>query len=333
MRNVGGVDLRITNLTGTCACTVAKLSRGTIPPGESALVTVQFDTTQRQGEIVASIKIESNDPTQSFAIFSVTGVVERLIVIEPESVTLSSQDRSAALHGSVMIRFNTPEPLSPKLVAGDSKLLAAKLEEVSAGRAYKLDIKLRSAPPIGLTREAVVIETGYAEQPRVRIPVYINIQPRVQATPAVIYIPRQVATNSYRQIRVQYFGQRRDFRVTAVESSHKAVTVALRTGAARRILRRRRLATGPKYEQVVAVRLPPGGELPEQLEIKIMTNDRDFSVLKVPVTNDGKRYRVLVERLRAGDGGRASSQPSQPEEPVRSIEGTPAEGQGRPTSS
>lgn len=336
VRNAGGADLRITNLTGSCACTVAKLSRGLIPPGESAQITVQFDTTLRQGEIVASIKIESNDPTRSFAIFSVTGVVERLIVIEPQSVTLSAMERSAALHGSVMIRFNTPQPLMPKLSAGDSKLIAAKLEEVSPGRVYRLDIKLRSAPPIGLTREAVVIETGYADQPTIRIPVYVNIQPRVQVTPAVIYIPRQVATKSYRQIRVQYFGERRDFRVTAVESSHKAVTVQLRTDAARRILRRRRMPTGPTFEQVVAVRLPPGGELPEQFEIKIMTNDRDFSVLEVPVTNDGERYRELVERWRAGDGSRASSQPSrpsQPEKPVRSIEDVPAEPPERTTSS
>lgn len=334
LRNTGGADLRITNLTGTCACTVAEMSRALIPPGESAQVTVRFDTTLRQGKIVASIKIQSNDPTRSLAIFSVIGVVKPLIVIEPESLTLSSPDRSAALHGSVMIHFNTPEPLTPKLAAGGSKLLAAKLEEVSAGRVYKLDIKLRTAPPIGLTRDAVVIETGYADQPTIRIPVYVNIQPRVQVTPAVIYIPRQVATKSYRQIRVQYFGQRRDFRVTAVQSSHEAVTVELRTAAARRILRRRRLASAPKYEQVVAVRLAPGGELPRQLEIKIMTNDRDFSVLSVPVTNDGERYRILVERLRARDGREAaSSQPSQPDEPVPPIEVMPPETPERPTSS
>lgn len=310
LRNEGNIDLQIHGMVGSCGCTIADITRTLIPPGESADVTIQFDTTKRQGDIAVTIKIRSNDPQQELAIFNVSGVVKRLIDVRPQSLTLSSIGRSGPISGSVTIRFNTPEPLTPVLKTTIVRSFSAKLEEVSAGREYRLTVTTRDTAPLGLTRDKIVIETGFADEPLIHVPVYVNIQPLVQTLPAVIYIPRALAKKSYRQIRVQYFGTRRDFRVTGVESSHEVLSVELKSKVARPVSRGRRRSRGPKLEQTIAVRLPPGAKIPDAAEIRIHTNDPEFALIKVPVTNDGVRFQELTQKAKAGGSPPSSSQPS-----------------------
>ena len=309
IRNEGNIDLQIHDMVGSCACTIADITRTLIPPGESADVTLRFDTTKRQGDIDVTITIRSSDPQRELSIYNVSGVVKRLIDVRPESLTLSSIGRTAPMSKTVTIRFETPQPLTPLLKTTATPSFSAKLEQVSAGREYRLTVTTRNTAPLGLTRGTVVIETGFAAQPLIRVPIYVNIQPRVQTLPAAIYIPRAMTKKSYRQIRVQYFGAGRDFRVTGVESSHEVISVELKSKAARPVSRGRRRSLAPKLEQVIAVRLPPGAKIPGAAEIRIRTNDAEFGLIKVPVTNDGVRFQELIEKAKAG-GRVPSSQPA-----------------------
>lgn len=341
LRNEGNIDLQILGMLGSCACTIADITRTVIPPGESAVVTIRFDTTKRQGDIDVTIKIRSSDPQKELSVFNVSGVVKRLIDVRPESLTLSSVGRPAPMSKNVTIRFNTPEPLTPVLKTTTARAFSAKLEEISAGREYRLTVTTHKQVPFGRWRDMILIETGFADEPLIRVPVYVNIQLRVQAVPAAIYIPSGLAKKSYRQIRIQYFGARTDFRVTGVEASHEVMSVELKSMVARPVSRGRRRPAEAKLEQIIAVWLPPGSKMPDAAEIRIHTNDAEFGLITVPITDDAARFRELIKNAKAG-GSVPSSQPAVGNKPGGSSgkskvgSGDPPQAQddpNRPTSS
>ena len=66
--NLGGVELVIDESTTSCSCTKATLSPMNIPPGESGLLHIEFDSgfhgPELTGQLIRQVFIKSNDPQQ-----------------------------------------------------------------------------------------------------------------------------------------------------------------------------------------------------------------------------------------------------------------------------
>ncbi len=63
LTNTGKSDLNIRKVKANCGCTVSKLERDTLKPGESATLEVTFNSAGRRGIQQKSVNIFSNDPT------------------------------------------------------------------------------------------------------------------------------------------------------------------------------------------------------------------------------------------------------------------------------
>jgi hypothetical protein len=79
LRNTGSSDLVIQSVTTSCGCTSAEVSPLTIPPGESGVLLVQFDSgahgPEANGPVMRQVFITSNDSDEPEMEFSFSAVV------------------------------------------------------------------------------------------------------------------------------------------------------------------------------------------------------------------------------------------------------------------
>lgn len=75
IHNSGGDTLRISKVTPGCGCTTAPLSKQDIAPGDSARLSVVFDTKNMLGKMIKDVAIESNDPDKPQTLVKFMGVL------------------------------------------------------------------------------------------------------------------------------------------------------------------------------------------------------------------------------------------------------------------
>jgi hypothetical protein len=80
IRNFGGSDLVIENVSTTCGCTAALLSDKVVKPGSSTPLRVSLETRNYSGKMERTVLIRSNDPEASTTEVKVSVTV----VAEPE---------------------------------------------------------------------------------------------------------------------------------------------------------------------------------------------------------------------------------------------------------
>ena len=84
IRNDGGIDLDLTEVTPSCGCTVAELKTRKIKPGESAKLAVTFSSKEFQGPQHKILTIRSNDPVTPTLELAVIATVHVPIVVNPQ---------------------------------------------------------------------------------------------------------------------------------------------------------------------------------------------------------------------------------------------------------
>lgn len=89
IHSVGNDTLRISKVTPGCGCTTAPLSKERIAPGDSARLSVVFDTKNMLGKMVKEVSILSNDaekPTTVLRFMGVLNSVHPKVKIRPNII-------------------------------------------------------------------------------------------------------------------------------------------------------------------------------------------------------------------------------------------------------
>jgi hypothetical protein len=60
IKNIGDNDLYIVDAHGSCGCTVPEVTKEAIEPGESAPISVKFDSNGKSGEVTKTVMITCN---------------------------------------------------------------------------------------------------------------------------------------------------------------------------------------------------------------------------------------------------------------------------------
>lgn len=87
VRNIGSSDLTIFNVTTSCGCTTAVISKNRLAKGESAKLKVSFEPKQAKtyGKIKGGIFIESNDPGEAIKTVSILLELDADIQLQPHT--------------------------------------------------------------------------------------------------------------------------------------------------------------------------------------------------------------------------------------------------------
>jgi hypothetical protein len=83
IRNDGGIDLDLSDVTSSCGCTVAEPATRKIKPGQSTTLTVTFNSGDFQGPQHKTVTIRSNDVATPTLEIAVSAVVHVSLMIDP----------------------------------------------------------------------------------------------------------------------------------------------------------------------------------------------------------------------------------------------------------
>lgn len=75
--NDGKRDLKIHKAKSSCGCIKTKFSRDVVPPSDSCIVSVEFDSFGKDGKENKSVTVYMNDPSFPEAKLEMTGVIQR----------------------------------------------------------------------------------------------------------------------------------------------------------------------------------------------------------------------------------------------------------------
>lgn len=210
IKNAGQSPLAITHAETTCGCSVARLPAAPIAPGETGEVVVEFDSRDRTGLQAFEVYLWSNDPTQTdrgayCTHFVVRGEVRNEFRLTPRGAYFGEVLRGGPpLERVVKVIGTGParDGFQAKLVGELPSFLQAEVKELERGVEVKVRF-LTHAPP-GENLFQLVLATGIAEQPEVRIPVAATVVDRVLAPGAIVLgDPRRGETTEPRRISLE----------------------------------------------------------------------------------------------------------------------------------
>jgi len=141
LHSIGDETVEIAKVKTGCGCTKAPLTKNIIPPGDSALLEIIFNTNNYKNRVVKSPKILSNAPENKLTF--ITNVQKEPnqtlpILIEPEIIDLSLPEYGISKKISFTIQNLSNEKLKTSLISFPDELFRIKLpKKIGAGETAK----------------------------------------------------------------------------------------------------------------------------------------------------------------------------------------------------
>jgi len=176
--STGDETVNIEKVITGCGCTKAPLSTNIIPPGDSALLEIIFNTNKYKNRVVKSPKIISNASEQKITF--ITNVQKEPdqtipIVIEPEIIDLSLPEYGISNKIGFTLQNLTNDNLKTSLISFPDDLFELKLpSEIGAGKTAEGTIIIKSVNSIDKIRKSFTIELNDKNKTRVTIPIIRN---------------------------------------------------------------------------------------------------------------------------------------------------------------
>ena len=311
--SVGTAPLKILKIDKTCGCTGALPNRNEIPPGESDKIVLTYNTNKDKEEVSQSITLQTNDPEQPRVQIRVKGIVKKIVDILPTNrITFGAIGRTDTASMSVELNSNLDTPINLKLKPFDEpQPFDITLEEVEAGKKFKLTATTKPPLQLGANTTEAVMETGVDKFPTISVPVSVYIAPRVYARPAKLFLAPAVKRSFQRSVRLHYRAANPiDIKEIKV-SCPDLITVE-------RVPPRKSFdAKALTLYHELRVTLPPGDKLPpEGAKIEIFTTDTDpeYQVITLDVILRQPAPRPIDELEREEEAkAKKTEKPDQPE--------------------
>jgi len=278
--NRGHSLLFIHDLRASCGCTMTKIEKKTIAPGDRGVLNVTFNPKGRAGKQEKTITLFTNDPESPTVVLTILanvitefGIEQRVANLgrvhwnEPSSVIV---DLLAESPGAVQI--NRIDSSSPLL---SSRLITAK---TPAGDSYPSQIELNLKPvgKVDKFRASLTIMTSSTTTPKVDLQVVAMIVGDIQLDPAAVtfedyYLAPEKVTSVDVLIKTN---ADRPFQITGVVEETGYLD-----------LQTEEIVPGREFLLRVIPRLAADKDIPQQFRslVQIHTDNELQPVLELPV--------------------------------------------------
>jgi hypothetical protein len=277
--NTGVEDLILSNVHGTCHCTVVGNWARQVKPGESGAIPVVFDAPNISLATTKFITVNCNDraePRGGFML-QLKGVVWKPVDVIPPVLGLIIRPDSPFGSGSVRITNSTDQPMMLSPPECTNPLFVAHLSTNVLGRDYMLVVSNSAPPPPGYTQGVVAIKTSLTKPSVLNVTVWAHTQPVVSVAPERIALkPAPLATNQLVYLSI-------------INNSTNPITVSEPSVDAKDvdITVSERQPRRPGAGQVITVMLkfPTGFELPggKSAAFTAKTSHPQLPLVKVPI--------------------------------------------------
>ena len=182
-RNTGEAPLELRPGGTSCTCTISKLQREKIHPGDATEVTVTWTATTLGKPVRHGATILTNDPRRPTVSLTVEGVVEQPVTTDPASVAFSrvpvgemqtAQVRltaSSEANLQVLGHAFTDKALAKHFDVALEPLPAAELADSSAMSGLLVTVMALPGLPVGYFHQGLELTTNVAAEPQVVVPI------------------------------------------------------------------------------------------------------------------------------------------------------------------
>ncbi|MGB9772179.1 MAG: DUF1573 domain-containing protein [Candidatus Kapaibacteriota bacterium] len=179
IKNTGTEVLKITEVKPGCGCTTAPLDKNELKPGEEATLDVSLRIAGYQGNVVKSIRIASNDPTNPNKYLYLKANIFVPISITPTSYfAFNEMTVGKEATAKVTIKNNTNESITitPEQVVPDNlNINIPKKLVLKAGESF--DVVAKVVPDKkGYFNCSIKLHTTNSDQKEIIIPGYGNVK-------------------------------------------------------------------------------------------------------------------------------------------------------------
>ncbi len=191
IRNDGAGVLNI-KVKACCGLTIAgKLGMlgWHLPPGATLALDMSMLSSGRD-EFTRKVQVHTNDPQNPKVTLTCVGRTRVPFESEPPHLDLGTVPRdSGPITKSVTVTRGEAGPLKPTLGEVSDSRLTARLQEVTPGEVYLLEITVGPPWPNGEYRGYVTLEPGIPDVPGDKIRVLADVVPRLRTEPETFVLP------------------------------------------------------------------------------------------------------------------------------------------------
>jgi len=165
-KNNGKTRLDISNVQGSCGCTVPALEKKSYEPGEEGSIKVIYNPHNRRGKQHTNVTVTSNDPAKSQVILSVQSEVKPTITTDPQVAAMGQVERGQTGKATITVTSRKLDLFPTQVTPNDAKVNAVigeKKEVEIDGEKFvtvPIEITLASSAEVGPIQTQCTVRTS-----------------------------------------------------------------------------------------------------------------------------------------------------------------------------
>jgi hypothetical protein len=188
IRNDGAAPLKIEVEHTTCKCTVAELETGSLQPGQSTKVRLEWEAKGYQDEFQQSAELHTSDPAHPVIRLTIRGRIIQTVRPEPEELQLPSLSANEDATATVKLFGFIEEPIQilehsfdnpDKLEHYKLDIAPLSAEEIAAvpdaKQGFLLTLHVKSGLPVGPLSQTIRLKTNVPTASTIEIPVQLVV--------------------------------------------------------------------------------------------------------------------------------------------------------------
>ncbi len=178
LKNTGTEVLQLADIEASCGCTGTAPSQRSIPPGQSAVISISFNSRNFTGKVHKTVTVHSNATNDPRVVIEFTAYVIDEILLTPGHFWFKDAEVGRRATQAMTIKNNGKEPL--KITGWRCQLGGLKLtipaEPIEPGATADVSAEFTPEKVNAILSEGMFLTTSNARQPEIFIPIYGNVK-------------------------------------------------------------------------------------------------------------------------------------------------------------
>ncbi len=266
-----GERVKVQSVESTNEHMSASFSKGKQGDKSGYLVDVNLSPKTPRGRVNAQLKINTDNEHAKMVEISAMATITGEIAMTPERISLVIQRGESNPGSFLSVEKMKGEGLSITKVESSLENVTSKIQTVTAGKLYKIEINANPQIPIGHSNGTISIYTNDPNDPKIDVPLNLTVRGNLTV------VPEQLALGTINQ------GQTTSRTITVTTLKDKLNVKKVETDS--KFLKTKLEVKQPEKSFQISVSVAPdapAGTL--QGKVIIYTNDPNQPKVEVPVT-------------------------------------------------
>lgn len=223
-KNTGTGPLTISDVHGSCGCTVPKLAKSSYHPGEAGEFTVTFNPHGKKGPQNQTVTITSNDPQRASRQVTISANVSPMVSVEPPVLQFGQVQKNQGKKMTVKVIGKYPNFAATSATVNDPKLLEAKIVKTTPVKtpegadAFESEIEVALLPgaPVGNSQGTISVRTT-KEDRVMNVTVLGEIIGDLKCEPARVALGALVVGSDINTVVKLTHREGKDFKIVKIE--------------------------------------------------------------------------------------------------------------------